>query len=233
MNKSSERRVVEEFISHPSMKLLVRKLEDSETPDFIIHLLNSKVSLEHTRLISPKQKQKESFQKKIIKLAEDKFISLYNASLNVGVSFSYQPMNTKDMGEEYFVALIFNIIESIYLSNKERGFNITTKDFLEENKYIRTVYVHNDVTRSLWQKTGAYLVEYADLKWIQSVINKKSTLITQYNNTFAERWLLLEASIGHQSSGFRFEHIGNNLEKSGFDRVFIYERRPKELIEIP
>lgn len=81
--KARERYILEKFVSNTELKLLVKNIKDCETPDFIIQMLDKKISAELTSLINPKLKEIESFQDELIELAEKMFLENYNVNLRV------------------------------------------------------------------------------------------------------------------------------------------------------
>lgn len=229
--KQRERYVIEKFFSHESLGLLVRNIANREKPDFQVNLFRDKISVELTQLINTKQKQVESFRKRIIKKAENKFLVDFATSFRVWITFSNYPMNTREHDETYFVDLIYNLVRDIYLCNQGRDFTVRTNRSKVENKYIDCIHITTEISPA-WESSGAYIVEYADIEWIQAVIAKKSKLISQYMDTYDQNWLVMEASIGNKSSGYRFEHLSGKLDRERFDRVFIFESFPNNLIEI-
>ncbi|MGJ8665172.1 MAG: hypothetical protein ACSHW7_02300 [Patiriisocius sp.] len=209
----------------------MKGIKNREKPEFRVDLIDKKVSIELTQLINSRQKKIEAFRKKIIKDAEQKFISKFGSSFRVWVTFSNYQMNTKEHDLAYFVDLIFNTVSNIYTSNKGREFTVKTKRNSRENKYIDSIHVTTQISPA-WESAGEFLVDYVDIEWIQSIITRKASLITDYDAFFDENWLVMKAGIGNKSSGYRFDHIAEKLKKEKFDRVFIFESFPNELMEI-
>jgi hypothetical protein len=232
--KKIEKREVIEFISNPKLELIVTSVKDSETPDFIIEILdNSKISIEHTRFINAKNKQIEVFRKWIIDEAKALFEKEFNVALDVYIHFSRYPMNVSDYPKKFYINLLYNLIKDVYLSNHTRDFYISTNRLKKENKYIDSISVSNNATQNRWQSIGGFLVDYADLNEVQCLIDHKSSLISNYHQDVDEKWLLVIFGIGNKSSGYRFEHISlENLSKNGFDRLFFYDSRARDYIEL-
>lgn len=51
--KINERKQLVQFVSNEKLKFRVYKIENSETPDFIVNIDKKLISIEHSRLIKP------------------------------------------------------------------------------------------------------------------------------------------------------------------------------------
>lgn len=191
------------------------------------------VSVEHTRFMNSQQKKIEEFRNDIIKKAQKQFHEKYGDVLSVQFNFSNNPIVTsKKKGKSYYSSMLLDLVLSIYEKNKGRDFVISTKLNGIENKYINRISLNNTRYIFPWETMGAFLVEYADLDLVQSIIDNKSTMIPKYSFETQEKWLLIEAGVGYKSSGYRFEHITDQLDKKNFDKIYFLDYNPSEIIEI-
>ncbi|MEM6734563.1 MAG: hypothetical protein AAF620_00715 [Bacteroidota bacterium] len=230
--KHVERYVLGNFLENIDLQIPIIGIDNFESPDFVLKCPNRKISVEHTRYIHPKHKQIEEFRKKIIDTAKEKFESIHSQPLRVFFHYSRRIMDTKINPKSYYVDLLVQMVENIYLSNKDRNFVVSTKRNKRENIYIDRVSISNDIDRNLWQWIGAHLVEFADLDKLQKIINAKSMLTGKYQIETDEKWLLIEASKGFKSSSYRFDHIiRGELQKGEFDRVFLFDCGPGDIFE--
>lgn len=231
-SKAIELRQIEKFISSEKHELYFTNLEAFETPDFIAKTLDKKIAIEHTRYIDGNQKKVETFRKQIIDEARDKFKQEIGVDLQVSFGYSNNPMD-KEHSKQYYIDMLFNMVNEIYQVNKNRKFRVSTLRTKIENKYIDRIAVDSETTWNNWQSSGAYLVKPADYKAVQKYIDKKSSLVTSYPEGIDEKWLVIIAGIGYRSSGFRFDLLDNTtLSRKQFDKVFFFDDRTEEIIQL-
>ena len=139
----------------------------------------------------------------------------------------------KEYSKQYYVDMLFDMVNKIYQANKTRHFQVSTARLKRENKYIDSLTVQSDTTWSNWQSSGAFLVKPADYEQVQKHIDKKSDLVPTYPIDIDEKWLVIIAGIGNRSSGFRFDLLdGSMLSRKRFDRVFFFDNRSEEIVEL-
>lgn len=179
--KEIERHHLTPFISNEQFKFLVYGIEDSETPDFIVNIDKKLVSIEHTRLINPEFKEIEQYRERIIQNAKMKFRKKYNAELYVLMTFNNIQLKSGKIAEEKYSDEVFKLIEEIYLYNKNFGFRIDSREHKASvSELISSFSVDNTQKFENWQHFGAYLVEWVDMEWLQSIIRKKENNIKKY-----------------------------------------------------
>lgn len=222
--KKNERSQVIRFISNNLMKLQVLDIEESETPDFILKLLNKKISIEHTQLIDPKTKQREKYLNKIIDVAHDKFMRNYSSNLNVHIIFKNIQLNSGKNSENNYADEVFRLIEEIYLNNKNFEFRLNSKK-IDKIKFptIEDVYVTNEDNFDYWQTFGAFLVEHLDINYFIKKISNKEKRLKNYHDKFDENWLLFVSNLGDKSSAYRTELLDLKKINSSFDKIFIFD----------
>ena len=230
--KEIEQLQIERFISNVKHGIIFQTLEASETPDFTAETTDKIISIEHTRFINNQSKMIEVYRQSIIDAARLKFEDKYDVELQCMFRYSDAVMD-KQYSKKHYIDLFFNLVETIYLANKERDFRVSTKHCKLENEFVDSINVSSDTTWSNWQSVGAYLVKPIDYKDVQRVINHKASLITQYPNNIDEKWLVIIAGLGHRSSGYRFDLLDrSSIDKNGFDRIYFFDDRSEDTIEI-
>lgn len=238
MTRKAQKRIewasLERFLYNPKSLLLPSNIEDGhDPPDFVLTFPDKKVSVEHTQFMNSEQKRIEEFRKSIIDLAREKFEEKYGKVLSVQFNFTDKPIKTSKEKDKMFNAdILLDLVLSIYEKNRDREFYISTKFNRKENEYIRHIYLNNQREIFPWETVGAFFVQYADLEILQKMINKKSSIISSYKMSVDEKWLLIEAGIGHKSSGYQFKNITNQLDKKLFDKIVFLDYRANEFVEI-
>lgn len=221
--KQIERYQLEKFISNETLKFLVYDIKESETPDFIVNIDKKLISIEHTRLINPELQKIEAYRDKIIKKAQKLFEEKYSDKLYVLVTFKNIILKSGKVEEENYTQEVFKLIEEIYLNNKKYSFRIKSKKNREKvSQTIESFSVNNIDNFSHWQHFGAYLVDWIDMDWLQSIINKKESNIKNYSNQFYENWLLLVSDFGTKASANRTDLVDFSIIKTKFDKVYIH-----------
>lgn len=231
IKKQEERIQLVKFLSNEKLKFLVSKIEDSETPDFKTLINNKSISIEHTKLIHPNLQQVEKYTDKIVLLAHEKFKQKYpDEKLYVLITFENIIFKGGKIAEENYVNEVFEIVEKVYLKNKEYSFDIETLRHKEkESDLIESFWISNNKNFENWQTFGAFLVDYIDINWLKSIINKKEKNLTKYKYDFEENWLLLMSDFGTRASANRIDHIDFSKIESEFDKIYIYNYRANEI----
>jgi hypothetical protein len=231
--KQIERIQLEKFVSNENLKFLVYDIENSETPDFIVNIDKKIISIEHTRLINPQLQEEENYRDRIIKNAQLRFEEKYKEKIYTLLTFK----ETKLLGgkdyEKIYTDEVYSLIEKIYLDNSKFEFRISSKrsrEFVSDT--IKSFSVDNTRNFSHWQHFGAYLVEWIDMNWLTSVIDKKGKNIKKYSKEFDENWLLLVSDFGTKASANRTDFIDFSIIKSDFDKIYLYSYRADEVHQI-
>lgn len=224
--------MVKDFISNKDLKLRVKSIVESESPDFIIEELSKNISVELTRLIHPGTIQKEAFQEKLVEIAHSIFKEKYDEELYVLVTFSDIPIKCRGGEVRKYAEEIFKIVEEIYLPNHRNKFHVSSRHNQHINSYIDCISISNDRGLENWQPFGAYKVNYLDIDWVKGVIGEKEKNLYKYRDYFKENWLLLIANIGHESSAHRFHHLKQERIETKFDKVYLYKYREKEIYQL-
>lgn len=230
IKKQIERIQLEKFVSNEKLKLRVYKIENGETPDFEVNINNQLISIEHSRLINPKLQKIEKYRDKIIKLAQSRFEVKYPEKLYTLITFRNIVLEGGIEAEKKYVNEVFDLIEEIYLKNKNYNFKIHSKRNREKvTNIIESFSVDNIQNFSHWQHFGAYLVEWIDMEWLKKVIDKKDKNILKYSKKYEENWLLLVSDIGTKASSTRTDFMDFSLIKSKFDKIYIYSYMADEV----
>jgi len=237
--KDFEKRLLTRFISNSSLRMRISGLHalENEPPDFKIkRFVNGQfkeIGLEITRIINPSLKEIESAQEKTVELARRKFRSELKENLVVYVDFSENPFPFKEKDLQKIAEDLFNLVKTVAENNRGFKFNITT-DEIKLNPIFRGITIKNDEDYGFenWQPFGAFRVPYIDETWFSSVIERKESKISNYSQAFDEKWLLMIANFGHESSAFQFSNLRAEFQKSKFDRIFIYNWMQDEIIRI-
>ena len=187
---------------------------------------------EHTRYIDEGHKKIERYRQQIIDSARKRFEEEIGVNIQVSFRYSRNPMD-REHPKQFYIDMLFDMVNDIYQANKTRNFRVTTHRLKVENKYIDSLTVQSDTTWSNWQSSGAFLVKPANFEEVQRYIDKKSALVPTYPIDIDKKWLVIIAGIGHRSSGFRFDLLdGTLLSRKQFDRVFFFDNRSEEIVEL-
>lgn len=228
--KQNERNQLESFVSNDQLKLKVFKIQNSETPDFVVNVDNKIVSIEHTRLINPELQKIEKYSERIIKNAQKLFEEKYFDKLNVLLTFRNIKLRSGKIEEKKYTTEVFNLIEKIYLFNKNFEFHISShRNSIKKTQLIESFIVHNQYNYSNWQHFGAYVVDWIDMNWLQNIISKKDNNIERYPKEYDENWLLLVSDFGTKASANRTDFLDFSVIESKFDKIFIYSYRADEV----
>ncbi len=230
--KERELILLTDFISNSSLGLRVKKIVESETPDFIVKELKKDISVEITELIHPKLREKEIFREKLVDKAHKIFKEKYDAELYVLICFSNVPLKSKGKEFEKHANDLFKKIEDIYLPNKDLEFDVSTKRDRFSTSFIDTISVSNKRDFENWQSFGAFKVDSVDKVWIDKVILDKELMIKNYSIEVKEHWLLIAANFGFKSDTHTFHYLLQNEFESKFDKIFIYKYQDKEILEL-
>jgi hypothetical protein len=230
--KELELILLKNFISNKDLKLTVKSIIESESPDFIIEGLSKNISVELTRLIHPDTIQKEAFQQKLVEIAQSLFQEKYDEELYVLVTFSDIPIKCKGVEIKKYAEDLFKIVEEIYLPNRKHEFHVASERHKPINTYIDHISISNNKGFENWQPFGAYKVSYIDIDWVKGVIRDKEKNLNSYRHNFKENWLLLIANFGHQSSAHRFSHLKQEKIETKFDKVYLYKYRDEEIFQL-
>lgn len=229
--KLIERKELIKFISNEKIPLRVYNILDSETPDFILKMINKEISIEHTRLIKPKLQQTEKYKERIVENAQKIFEEKYPfEKLYVMITFNNIPLKGGQRAQENYTNEILTLIEQIYLNNKSFDFSLSSKMSIESLTHtIESINIDNIQKFSCWQSFDSFIVEQIDVEWLKQVIQKKGDNIGKYKSSFDENWLLLVADLGSKASSHRIDLMDFSLIQSKFDKIYFYEYRADEI----
>lgn len=230
--KESERLILENFISHESLGLRVKRIEPFETPDFFIHDIKKIIGVEITNLIHPDLIEKEAFKEKIIQAAYTLFKEKYNDNLEVLINFSDVPVIAKAGEFKKYAEDLMKLIEGIFLPNRKYEFRISSKEINDINEDIERISISNINGYDHWQSFGAFRVNHIDIEWIRKIIIQKENLIDKYKIKADENWLLLASNFGYKSDTHRFDLLLPESFESKFDKVYLYKYRDKKIIQL-
>jgi hypothetical protein len=230
--KDQEEYIIKKFISHKKLNLPVFAVIGNETPDFIIKGPQGTYSIELTRLIDPEIKETEVLQEKIVNGARELFIKKYEENLRVWVTFNDLPITLTKKNESIYYNELFEIVERVYLSNKDFQFETKSKKQINPTHHIEDIYISNKAGFCNWQTFGAFIVSRPDFKIIDDVINSKEKGLNKYKQDFKENWLVIAANFGKRSGAYDFLFIDDYKANTKFDKVFIYNLRENEIINI-
>ena len=230
--KQKETILLQNFLSHKSVGLRVIKIEDSETPDFIIHELNKTIAVEITQLTLPHLKQTEEFNEELVDKAHKLFREKYKVHLYALITFSNTPIKCTANQLDGIVQQLFKMVEDIYLPNKKHNFRISAKEFQEEINWIEDITISNDLEFDHWQSFGGFLVNEIDINLVKKIISKKEKMIDEYKVTVDERWLLLAANFGLESDTHSFHYLKQETFESRFDKIYLFKYMEKEIYQL-
>lgn len=224
--KKIEQFHTEQFLTNLGIKpdgLLPLK---NDPPDFSLQIDNRFISIEHTRLINPKMKEKEEYKDKIIKEAQKRFENKHNEKIYALITFQQVDLEGKHRFEEYVLGVL-DVIEQIYLNNKNFEFFISSKlNSFGVSDLIESITINNKDNFSHWQHFNSFLVPEVDINHFQNLISKKEKRIDAYSNQFDENWLLIVGELGTEASTYTFHQMNFSEIHSKFDKIYLYSHTP-------
>lgn len=222
--KKFETHVIRKFLSHESHGLRIKNIIPSETPDFIIEELSKNISIELTQLIHPKLKQVESFQNKLVDIAWKQFKEKYRANLEVYVNFSNTIINCSYAELPNYATELSKIVEKALIDNKDYTFRLTSFSRCRPiNEFIDSITIASNDNFDNWQPFGAFRVSRMDHLRLQRIVAKKEEMLQKYPAYAGEKWLVIAANFGYESSTNDFENSTDSIKFSKFDRVYLYK----------
>jgi predicted component of viral defense system (DUF524 family) len=197
--KEFEEYQLRQFLKALKLHHAIDNLTESETPDFIIHLFHSKLSIEITQFIDRQTKKSEALKKKIISLTGEKFQNERREM--VVVSFDFE-----DKVLDYSSKFIENISDEVSISLLSEYSKRNTEIFkssIELNpllkEYFKKITITNELGFDDWRNPGAHKVPFVDEIKLKDCINKKHKSLIKYSHNFDENWLLIVAGLGRRS----------------------------------
>lgn len=148
------------------------------------------------------------------------------------VLLTFRNINLKGgkIAEEKYINEVYNLIEEIYLNNRNHEFRISSKrNKSKVSESIERFTVDNIQNFSHWQHFGAYLVERIDKNWLENIINKKEVNIQKYKRNYEENWLLMVSDFGTKASSSSTDNIDFSSINTKFDKIFIYSYMADEV----
>lgn len=235
--KDVEEWYLSKFVSNKSLRLRVASILPMDPPDFKIsrHIgkKRKEIGVEITRVINPNLKAEESAQEKIVRIAWEKFKAQYPDKLVVYVNFSRVKFSFTQKALNELAGTLFELVRDVVETNRGFEFRVETKS-IRLNPVFEGVTIRNDDDYGFenWQPFGAFKVPYIDESWFGDIISKKEKLIPTYPEPFDEKWLVLVANFGRQSSHSQFSNLRDNFKDSPFDKIFVYKYREDQVIKI-
>ena len=232
LKKQREEYEVTKFVSHESLKLPVYGIDAGETPDFTIKTTKGLYSIELTSIVTPDIKAIEVKQKRIVEGARDMFILKYTEKVRVYVMFNNNPIECSKRDEIKYSKELFEIVEKIYLNNKDFKFRTSYKDRVQPTLHIEDIIISNDTDLDNWQPFGAFLVPQVEHKMIENIIKAKEKGLQKYQSQFKENWLVITSNYGERSSANDFAFFKGYNGETKFDKVYVYSLRENEVITL-
>lgn len=133
--------------------MVYEKIKETERLDFLVKLNNRIVSIEHTRLLNPDTQEVEKYKDKIIKAAQKIFKNKYREKLCVLITFHEIRLQGGRNNEKEYINHVFEIVERIYLSNKDLEFHTSSKlNSSGVSDLIKRIDINNSLNFSHWQR---------------------------------------------------------------------------------
>jgi len=230
--KEREMILLRDFISNESLGLRVKRIDENETPDFVIQELTKAISVELTQLIHPGLMEREMFIEKLVDRAHKLFKEKYKAHLYVLITFSDIPINSTANGVSKLAEEVFRMVEEIYLPNRKHEFHISANYFDSDDDWVERITISNNLEFEHWQPFGSFRVNEIDTNWVKKVINQKEQLIDKYNTLVDEKWLLLVSNFGFRSDTHSFHYLKQEKFQSRFDKIYLFKYREKEIYQL-
>jgi len=229
MNKLIEKFYVEEFlkcIDYPSIIL-----EDSESPDFLIHHNNRTIGIEVTCLKKEGISEIAGIQRKIVKDAQQMAISNNLDPLDIHVwMYTKRYINGQSYINEASKFLYQTVIDNFELIRSSNG-NIVTVH-LEQNKYgIHQITAHwHTINGTRWlddhrwqtQEPGLVSINFANI--LQREIDKKNNKINLYLNKCNSCWLVVVIDRSKKDEMFDYSYINKEISfLSKFEKTYFFD----------
>ncbi len=230
--KAQEEYIITKFISNDSLRMSAYGLDASETPDFKVKTMQGIFSVELTSIVTPEIKAVEVMQKRIVDGAKELFAAKHKEKLTVLVMFDNTPISCKKSEEPVYSKELFDIVERVYLANRDFEFKTKYKGRIRPTPYLDDIIISNDTNIDNWQPFGAFVVPRPDFSIVDKVIKGKEKGLLKYQQEFKENWLVIAANFGHRSSANDFVFFDGYKANTKFDRVFVYSLREDEFLSL-
>jgi len=249
--KEHERFLLDRFLELQGIS--PARIEESESPDFIIDLEGRKVGIELTELFirrrskgqpqpagKPLLQAVETTTNRIMSKAQSIYFDAGNPLVLAEIWFSDQVTFDKDKGDQ-IAKLIANQIQSMSLQNSQAGAWRSSEDESEERLLYESVdMIHAfgvpELRFARWTVAKPGMVAPLTPKHLQEAIDEKSEKFGFYkkNARTEEIWLLIVADATLPSRMF---YLAPDLPRasvsSPFTKTFYCDFVHKEVIEIP
>lgn len=233
--KEEEEYFLGKFVSNKAIGKIISSIRGRETPDFemneFIDDRFKSIGVEITRVFNPSLKSSEDGQNKIVKRAKLKFAEVCAERLVVYVDFTSNPFSLKNGSLNVLALELFKIVYDVAKRNEGCEYRVKIESSTLKHKVFNSITIRNDLWEN-WQPHGAFIVPYIDEEWFARIISKKEEKIALYDLTFEEKWLVLMANFGHESSAFQFPQLKDDFKHSKFDHIYIYKYFEDSVIQV-
>ncbi len=228
--KQQERDYLKHFLKNKfaSTKYSVFK-DDSEKPDFIIHLNNKKIGIELTNLYkgdgSNSYSERSKIAKRIDVINRAQKIYLKSESKNFEYNFNFDLNFPISNNKKISKKLAVSLEKTMKIANLPNLFG------LEDCEEIKSVYCNfEEYEQPKWKLAQVYDVPNIDINNLLFVVDQKKSKLDSYE-ICDEQWLLIIIEFWDPAQDQQFSLEGKEFVASPFDKIFIYKPATLDLME--
>ena len=229
MNKIVERFQLDQFLK--CIGLAPNRIDDFESPDFIIYFDNKKIGIELTSIKQSSIASIAGNHRKIVQNAYNKAIQANIEPIDVHVWFYDHEITNVQLfikeASEYLFRLIASNIDTIKAANGN-----TTKIKCTGNKYnISQVTAHwHTINGNRWlydhrwktEEPGFVSTSFRNI--IQNEITKKNAKLLKYLTKCNSCWLLIVIDRSKRDEHFDYEYIKSDGNyESAFEKNYLFD----------
>jgi hypothetical protein len=218
-------------------------VEESESPDFIIHTDRGLLGIEHTQVFQPgpphggSLQAQDSLARSAVKRASELHIQSGGPPLLVQILFNPQRRIRKRNIDEIATAISGTIAKADVKPGDQLLLGRTPATLGSFPKEVALIAVRRPLQeledRHHWRASSAGFVPMLGPDYVQAVIDRKEPKLVTYNDKCAEVWLLIVAEALRAPSSVDIDGSAvTHKYTTNFDRVFFLWYFDHSLLEL-
>ena len=225
---------------------LVKSLEENEKPDAAISKDDSKIGVEHTRIMQPETidglrvKREEAMRDRVLHESEKKFRDSSAKNVHVDISFDdFYWLNypQEEWGSQEYHKLP-EAISNFVLDNippEDETIRITrpSDGFIEDYIWYLTISHFDNGDEAKWSRPRGGSVPLIGYDIIEEIVDSKNQKSEDYDQTCEDFWLvMIKNDFDYSMTVQLSEELVEHKYQSNFARIFIFDIATHELIEL-